>query len=248
MNAQSKFTNFKKFGLVLAAAAFVSFAGDASAQNRNGRSGHFNIVVTHGSAPSNFGSSFRHQQRQGPFADMPQRQRRAIRWLADKRPQWHVRMSNEYPRRYTNRVQPLLRSLPVSWQNRMHNRNSSWYHANVGRGHRLVTNNTGHGRNGRNGGQNTGHGGGTGHGGTGHGGNGNQHGGHVINHTGGNAGHTNVSQHAGTNGCGLNAGTAIGAALGGFAGSQFGSGSGTLAATAAGTFLGAMFGSSAGCR
>lgn len=239
MNAQSKFTNFKKFGLVLAAVAFVSFAGDASAQNRNGRSGHFSIVVTHGSTPTSFGSSFRqqqqvpsfrHQQRQGPFASMPRRQRAAIRWLADKRPQWHVRMSNQYPRRYDNRVEPLLRSLPARWQNRMHNQNSRWYHANVGRGHRLVTNNTGHGRNG---GQNTGHGGG----------NSNQHGGQVVNHTGGNTGHS-----AGSNGCGLNVGTAIGAALGGFAGSQFGSGSGTLAATAAGTFLGAIFGSSAGCR
>ena len=47
---------------------------------------------------------------------------------------------------------------------------------------------------------------------------------------------------------GINVGTLLGAAIGGFAGSQFGGGSGKLAATAAGTLFGAAVGSGAGCR
>ncbi len=48
--------------------------------------------------------------------------------------------------------------------------------------------------------------------------------------------------------CTLNAGTLLGAAIGGLAGSQVGGGSGKLAATAGGTLLGAIIGSrSGGC-
>lgn len=48
----------------------------------------------------------------------------------------------------------------------------------------------------------------------------------------------------------LNAGTLLGGALGGFAGSQIGGGSGRLAATALGVFLGSAIGTNAGssCR
>ena len=153
------------------------------------------------------------------------------------------------PRRHRG---PDFASRPTRWQVSNHRERHSWYHNNVGRGHRLLPERARETRIGRGPGHRHGpvHRRGHGHGPNLVGGHGPSH--QQPTHTG--PSHGTGPIHAGSNspghrGCqSINGGTLLGAALGGLIGSQIGKGSGQLAATAAGTFIGGAVGSGAGCR
>ncbi len=149
-----------------------------------------------------------------------------------ERPRWHRRTHNEDALWYHRNVSPDHRFLPERFHGMAHDFDPSRQYArHSGDGH----------FSGRRGGR----------------GHGRQSDHRVTTHSDSQPGGTRIVSQgtsysdAGSTsqGCSsINAGTLIGAAIGGFAGSQIGGGRGNLAATAGGTLLGALIGGNAGCR